>query len=821
MKMKRIIAGILAVMLLSSSVGCSDSGKTSGSELTIWSEASTVKIKQFDDGEAAKSSAGKNILKINMAQNESEGVQLMMYAKKEIPFYEVSVSDLVSENGIIKADMIDIYHTFYQTVEGNGKAGNAAFATGEIPDPLLPMKTAVEYEETHIQKGANQMVFLDVTTDASTPAGLYNGVATVKTEKDSYQIPMEVTVYDVAYPDNRGLKTAFSYFDRDHFATGEMDASDEQTVAYFETLLEYNMSSFLPFEGVGGIETYLELLRTYYDTPGFNSYRLYYQTAGGSYNGKACRYNAALLKEYIIAIAKMSVEDHVNYLDKAYTYFYTVADEPKTEEQFLTAKAALDTFNELLRDADDELRELYGGTKDYAYYDGTVSEALLHIEEVLPGSYDIEDAKYYGLGNLTFVPELSYLHTDSDRYYYSNEREDRELWTYTCVGPVYPFPSGHTDDYTLGFRLTSWMCHDYDLDGFLMWGVADYLNLEYGDVKADAWTTMDTGQGRPGDGKLFYPGEKYGLDYPCPSLRAISYRDGVDDYALLNIVAGIYEEEGLDASVALRQVYDQLYSGVIPITDSELFETVRESVFEMIAELKSNVGVLYQEANTELATANFSFKTVNKDAVVKAEGNTLTADDEGIYHIEVDLTKQSKFTFTVTYGEESKEYTRVLLDGVLGQVNGFENIDDFENYLFSSSIGYEATINEDAAFVNEGNQSAHIIINKEKADTLPYFAIEKDSELVGGSWNGIETMKFNIYNAGEEEISMDATYYTSREVSVGTYKLAPGAWTLIEVQMPQDIADVETIQEFDFNFEKGSSVDLYLDSFVTVVTGEE
>ncbi len=820
MRIKQITISVLGVMLSLAVVGCGNGGRTSSSELTIWSEPSTVKIKQFDDGKAVKQANDKNSIEIRMARNESEGAQLMIYAKKDIAFYDVSVSDLVSEDGLIPTEDIDIYHAFYQTVEGNGKAGNAAFSSGEIPDPLLPMKTAVEYGETGIQKGANQMVFIDVTTEETTLAGTYSGVATVTTEENSYEMPIEVTVYDVAYPDDRGLKTAFSYFDRDHFASGELDASDEQTTAYFETLLTYNMSSALPYEGTGGIDAYLELLKKYYDYEGFSAYRLYYETTGGTYNGKACRYNATLLKKYLMAIAEMSVTDKVNYLDKAYVYTYTVADEPATEEQFLTAKAALDTFNEVLRDVDYELRHRYADTKEYSYYTNTVSDTLLHVEYVLPGSYDVEDARFYGLDNLTFVPEISCLHSESDRYFYTYDREERELWAYSCVGPIYPYPTGHTDDYTLGFRLTSWMCHGYGWDGYLMWGVADYLNLEYGDVKADAWTTMDTGQGRPGDGKLFYPGEKYGLDYPCPSLRAISYRDGVDDYALLQAISEIYKEEGLSAQAALQPIYQSLYSGVIPITDSDLFESIRETVFELLGELRSDIGILYKEAVTELSTATFSFRTVNPEAEVESEGKQLTKNEDGFYRIEVDLTKQSEYCFTVTCGEASKTYTRVLLDGVLGKVNGFEETVDADDCIFSSSEGYNVTVNTDAAYVKDGQQSLHITMNKEKTDTLPYFAVMKESALIGNSWKNIQTLKFYLYNAGEEAVSMDATYYTTQEISVGTFDLEPGVWTLIDIPMPEDISNIEAIQEFDFNFAKGSAVELYLDSFVTVTKGE-
>lgn len=825
MNRKRIAAGILSVILAFSALGCvGKNGKShtavGDKNLTLWYEASTVKLKQNDNGEAVKAAGDKNVLKIRMARNESEGVQLMLYAGKDITSYDVSVSDLSSRDGTIPAEDIDIWQVKYQEVSGNGKAGNPAFDSGMIPDPLLPMKTAVEYKEATIKKGDNQSIYLDVATKEDTPAGLYEGKVTVTTSEKEYQIPLEVTVYDVIYSSTPGLKTAFSYFDRDHFATAELDASDEQTTAYFETLLEYNMSSFLPYEGVGGIEAYLTLLRKYYNYDGFSSYRLYYDTAASGYKGKECSYNAELLKEYIIAIAKISVEDHINYLDKAYAYFYTVSDEPATEEQFMTAKSILDTYDEILWDADAELRLQYAGTEDYAYYNETVSGTLLNIPDILPGSYDIHDARQYGLENLTFVPEISNLHTESDRRYYTEGREDRELWTYSCVGPVYPYPSGHTDDYTLGFRLTSWMCFDYGWDGYLMWGVANYLNLEGGEVVADAWTTMDTGQGRPGDGKLFYPGEKYGLDEPCPSLRVMAYRDGTEDYELLAAVQDIYEEYGMDASNALLPIYESLYSGVIPITDSYVFEEVRERVFDMIIELKSDTGILYGERNIDLDKAQFSVKCVDDGAKVTAYGKELTPDSDGFYRMEADLTEQSDYVFTVSNGKNSKEYTYQLINGRIGVAEGFEEAKAVEDYLVSTTAGYEGNISTEKKFVKDGEKAVHLLLNKDGSDTLPYFAIKKDSKLIGGSFDGMSSMKFYLYNAGETEVTMEATYYTSAEVSVGTYQLPAGEWTLVEVAMPQDISDLDRIEEFDFNFEKGTKVELYVDSFVTIVEEE-
>lgn len=818
MKKKRLLAGLLLLSVILTSTGCANlvEGLSLGSSLKLWYEASTVKIKQDDQGEAVKQSKDKSTLLINMARNESEGVQLMMYAKKEIGAYQVSVSDLKSKNGIIPSESVDIYQVKYQLAEGNSAQGNPDFAGGYLPDPLLPIETAIEYGETTIEAGKNQSIYLDVTTEDSTPAGVYEGKVTVIADKKRYRIPIEVTVHDVTLPDSSDLKTAFSIFSRDHYTSAELDGTDAQATIYYETMLKYNMCSALPYEGIGGKTAYLEQLRKYYNYDGFNSYRLFYQVAATAYEERITTYNVALLKEYIMSIADMSIEDQINYLDKAYAFFYTVADEPVEPIQFQIAKDAIDIYTEMLRDADTELRAKYAGTPEYQYYNSVISETLLHIPNVLAGWFNMEQVEYYGIENYTFVPRIDYLNTTSDIQNYRAGRENMELWTYSCNNPVYPYPSGHIDDYSLGFRLTSWMCYDYDLSGYLYWGSVNYINREGGETN-DPWETMDTGFGRPGEARFFYPGEKYGLDAPCPSLRAMAYRDGVDDYSLLQEVQNIYDKYELDANVALQEVYEKLYTGVIPITDSYAFEEVRASVFTLLSELQSDTGIVYATSEVNFDEAQVGFKTVNKKAVVEVDGKEIKADENGTYMFKVDLTKESSLSFTVTCGKEEKTYTRELLTGKLDVAEGFEDIANPDSVFTSSAAGYAVSINEDKTYVKDGNKSVHISINKEQTQTLPYFAIIKESALLNNNLESIKSMQFYVYNAGEKDIELNATYFTTSESSISYITLPAGEWTKVEIPIPLDVEDVTAITEFDFNFPEGSVVDIYIDSFATVV----
>ncbi len=814
MTAKRILALLLSVMLCVGLFGCAgESG--SGEDLILWAEPSGIKLLQNDEGQTAKASSEKGVLKIQMARNEAEAVQLMMYANRDVACYNVTVSDLVCGNSMIPASSVEIFAEFYQEAVNTGQPSNPDFSSGYVPDPLLPIATAVEYGETAIVKGNNQAVLLDVTTTAGTAPGIYTGVVTVTADEKTYQIPMEVTVYDIDLTGVEELRTAFSLFSRDHFASGELDSSDEMTKLYTDMMLKYNMSSRLPFEGNGGIERYIELLREYYFKDGFTAYTLYYEPTGSGYDGVPSNVNLPLLKEYVRAIARASVEDRVNYLDKAYSYFHTDVDEPVTEEQFLQAKKTIDLYFQMLSDCDTELRAEFSGTEDYDYYANVVSPVLTTIPDVIPGSYDIDDVKAYNLDMVTVCPVLNRFASPSYSKYIREGREHLDVWMYTCWGPTYPYPNAHIKDQPLSTRVLGWMCYELDTPVYLMWATSCYVWMEHGDVVEDAWTSMDTGQPSAGDGKLTYPGAKYGIEGPCPSLRMVAYRDMSEDYQLLNVVRDLYEEQGLDADLVLTPLFRKIYTtGLIPNRDAYAFEQVRTELFEMILGLQSGDDVFYEAVDVDISTATVSFKTA-PNVQILVDGQEQTANEDNVYTFTLDLYKQQEFTFQLKNGENVHSITRSLLDGVLGQIQDFEAVSDVSGWL--SCFGKnQAQISED--YVTDGSRSVKLTLNPNGEDALPFFALTRDSQLIGGSWKGIKTVKLYLYNPSEETVNMSVSYYTNQDVSMDSFELLPGQWTLIELAMPSEteLSDIDVIEEIDFNFDRGTAVTVYADSLITV-----
>jgi hypothetical protein len=289
-----------------------------------------------------------------------------------------------------------------------------------------------------------------------------------------------------------------------------------------------------------------------------------------------------------------------------------------------------------------------------------------------------------------------------------------------------------------------------------------------------------------------------------------------EDYQLLNVVRDLYAAQGLDAMTVLEPMFRRIYStGLIPNRDVSAFEQVRTELFEMILNLQAGNEVYYVETDIGVSEANIAFKAP-QDAKILVDGQVQTPDEQGVYRFCLDLTKQKEFTFQIQNGENTRTVTRVLIDGQLGQVQSFENpSEDYSSWI--SCFGKNSGSYSDE-MAQEGSGSMKIEMNPNGEDALPFFALTKDSELIGGSWKDVKTVKLYAYNPAEEMTLMSVTYYAGKDVSMASYELQPGQWTLIELTMPTsaELEDVDSIEEIDFNFERGTAVTVYVDSLVTV-----
>lgn len=128
-----------------------------------------------------------------------------------------------------------------------------------------------------------------------------------------------------------------------------------------------------------------------------------------------------------------------------------------------------------------------------------------------------------------WVPQLNYLQQDF-AHYQARQRAGEEVWFYTCVFPQGEYANRFLEQPLIKTRLLHWINYRYGVTGYLHWG--------YNQWTADSPFTHTTRpHGGPpylpaGDPWIVYPGR----DGPLDSIRFEAMRDGIADYALLQIV---------------------------------------------------------------------------------------------------------------------------------------------------------------------------------------------------------------------------------------------------------------------------------------------
>jgi hypothetical protein len=110
-------------------------------------------------------------------------------------------------------------------------------------------------------------------------------------------------------------------------------------------------------------------------------------------------------------------------------------------------------------------------------------------------------------------------------------------------------------------RLLPYLCFAYGVSGYEFWGVSwwTYDPWEYGwhsyirqsdEGERFYWIRYPNG-----DGYLVYPGDKFGLVEPLPSIRLMQVREGIEDYLLLRAIERALKEgkwQGEKAEAAKR-----------------------------------------------------------------------------------------------------------------------------------------------------------------------------------------------------------------------------------------------------------------------------
>ncbi len=835
--MKKFIKSIIlcfssAVLVFSQS--CSDGKKSTSNlteeDVTVWGAPVTEKILQDLPMEEAYASVKRapdiNIL---MAKGEYEGAQVIVSPKKDVPYYNVSVSELRHTDGeaTISKENIGIYQQKYLPVTVSYNRSGVPF--GMYPDAILPFSATVEYEENKITKDLNQGIYVNFETEIDQPTGIYTGSMTIDFESFQQVVPIQINVVNaVVSEENNARSCVLNHWTYQH---GELNSTQEMRDAYTDALVEYRLAPSAILNendhSASSIQAYVEKAWEYMQNPRFSNLSIPYKNVKVEYEPEGKLYDCIdpdTFEAYLYAFAEKSFATNYNMAKKLVVY-NAIIDEPDDRGMTSIVRLNAKVFNTTVKKVADALEA-----------DATITssvkaefiEDLRNLPHIVTNRYKAD----WGMGEEgvgdeyinTFCPLTNAYNSESERKNYAKQNEQ---WWYVCNNPYWPYPNWQIEDVDfLAPRVMGWMQAEYDIQGVLYWGCNEY---SYYDIGTKEYVCVEdyyganakrTRHNSSGEGFLFYPGGQYGLDKPVGSLRLEAIRDGLEEYELLLSLKNKYKELGFSADSLTKTMNALLYTGAQVSSTSENYAKARESLLALCSVVESPAGMCIidsvDEGNGKVVNKVFvkSGWTLKKDGVAVQEG--VLQGDGYIYTVETVLSSDNNqlnlsvekdgvvYTYTQDLGGK---VTVVPSDTLAG---GFKS----NNVTVATSVVAKSTIGQ-----GDGN-TVKAELSAAAADTSQRIKLELSAfnDLSEKS----KKIVLKIYNPTETDIKVVVDINFTNSIVLKTKAnttLKAKAYTLVEVDVGSTVwNDVGKLKDFYITFgEKSKEKDaltLYVDNVV-------
>ncbi len=642
----KLCAVILSVCLLGCcAAGCGKIESQPTGDAAVWYAPATQKVRpQTDKSAYADFAATKLDIKTGKAEYESG--QIIITTTHDIKSYDLEVFDLTLEgNADVKfpKSNVAVYNQKYITVENPYEYDNPSSTSGEYPDALVPMDSAKKYGENSVklaadEKERNQGLWVTFHTPADTAAGTYTGNFKLVMDGKTVDVPVSLTVWDFDFAKNYTAENCFIY-ENSYVGWGELDTSQDMYDAYGDALLEFRLQPNILVSDLDickdeDVEFYAdEVLRRASD-PRCTVVFMPYKTTRMYYDGFDVRLHDGYLEKMLDAYVERSLSSYdpetgtgINILAKTRCYLSCI-DEPQLNGLEGRAQAVMKAFKALRSEIHTKYMTVYEAEqatitdeKERAFRK-EVYDAIDDVQGLVTAPYDEAMSEVE-----TWCPMVSEYDTPEQRAQYA---DDDLRWWYTCWIPKYPYPTYHIDDTNglMSSRLMSWMQADYGVVGNLYFMVMNYrYSARDGDrFLEDAYASSARSYLEAnGDGLLFYPGKRYGLNEPIATMRLHSIRDGLEEYETLTALKSIYGEiseksgEAFDFANVYALMSETLYEGTKCRTQQAFFDRSRE--------LMANLAML---GNMGGAVSDIEIRTAEKKIVMELvlpEGLTLDAGE--------------------------------------------------------------------------------------------------------------------------------------------------------------------------------------------------
>ena len=203
-----------------------------------WALSSAAKIRPETPPPETASAA----VRLRCARNEREAVQVVIRPARPARHLTLGIGSLAGPGqAVISSNEVEILEARYLNVATPSDKSTQA---GRWPDPLVPLRGAID-----LPAGINQAFWLRAHVAPGAPPGIYRGVLAMRAADWKAEVPVELTVYDFALPDQLTCQTALGFSPREVFRYQRLkdEASQRQVIEkYWANLAAHHISPYDP-----------------------------------------------------------------------------------------------------------------------------------------------------------------------------------------------------------------------------------------------------------------------------------------------------------------------------------------------------------------------------------------------------------------------------------------------------------------------------------------------------------------------------------------------------------------------------------------------
>ncbi|MBR4675568.1 MAG: DUF4091 domain-containing protein [Victivallales bacterium] len=447
-----------------------------GAGVVLWQELSSKRVHP----ETALPSNSLPCVKVNLAKNEAESVQLALNCDDNTVIDGISISPLSNgANETFAPSNIEIQFLEYQEMHNKYTAQGMSCMSG---DKLIPLEFPCPVKER------NQVLWLTITCPKTQKPGTYNGTLSLKwhnSQNSQADIPIQVNIWDFTLPDKPNY-TAYGLL---------WETPKDIRKATMELASRYRHTTTVFFGGRADFK------KNYQDGSFSNTDE--FELA--KYAIEKLNFKTTPIPYFFMGAWNWTPDKKVYFCD---LMIDSPDFEPKVKE-YLTA--CVKQFKEL--GIDKNLNAYMWDEVTKPMYEA-VAKTTRICKEVSPdirvltvGAPDEGVLKY---SDITVAGDpCNWWGTIAKKRIEEARQEGKEVWVYQngSISPILPF---------ISTRILAWRCWGIGLTGFLYWTM-DYQWKGNFSANGLNWK--------------FYPPEKEGQ--PIASVRLAVMRDGIDDYDYL------------------------------------------------------------------------------------------------------------------------------------------------------------------------------------------------------------------------------------------------------------------------------------------------